>query len=463
MVQFFSEFWAVALPIIIIAAGVATVLFLFCFAIYRWQRFTAFLHRIGRLILRRPQYDYSRIFQVYLERFNAISDRRELYDAILDLTSKMVDADGASLLVVDSKGNFSVKSYQGTRPFSFDMSDLGNFVAWLAKRRWIVTRRYLLHSKRCRDIKIEGLRYCVQFNAEVCVPVFVDGKLYALLNLGDRVKGIYDRETRSLLSLMAVQYSSAIHNANLCQEMIKQNIQLKQAWAFRNQLLANLSHELRTPLNSIIGLSEAIAEGGDGPVNADQVNHLSMIRQSGIRLLDTVNAMLDLSKIESNRLELDVRKISLSRLVGDVSSRVKLSDHTKLIMDLQEQVPGVYGDENRLRQVIRQLLDNAAKFTKRGKITVSAARTGEMLKVCVKDTGSGISREVQKNVFNGFYQVDSGANREHEGLGIGLTIARKIVELHGGHMWCKSKKGQGSEFYFTLPLKPTGVRYNETL
>jgi signal transduction histidine kinase len=226
--------------------------------------------------------------------------------------------------------------------------------------------------------------------------------------------------------------------------------------------MTNLSHELRTPLNSIIGLSEAIAEGSDGPVNEDQVHHLSMIRQSGTRLLDTLNAMLDLSKIESNRLELEVKRFSLSRLISDVSTNVKLNGETKLVVDLKEQIPGVYGDEQRLRKVFGQLLDNAAKFTSQGNITVTASRAGEMLKVCVKDTGQGISREAQKQVFSGFCQADSGVARQHEGLGLGLTIARKIVELHGGRMWCRSKEGQGSQFYFTLPLKPTGVRHQET-
>jgi signal transduction histidine kinase len=130
-------------------------------------------------------------------------------------------------------------------------------------------------------------------------------------------------------------------------------------------------------------------------------------------------------------------------------------------VDLKEEIPSIYGDEDRLMEVFKQILDNAAKFTKRGKIIVEASKTGEMVKVCVKDTGIGIRKEDRQNIFEGFTQVDGSHTREQEGLGLGLPIARKIVELHGGRMWMKSKQGKGTEFFFTLPIKPTGVRHNE--
>jgi len=461
LVQFFGQFWAAALPVVLFAAAGATFLFVICFAVYRWHRFAEMFRKAWRYIVRNPQYDYDAIFQLYLQRFNAIKDRRELYQAILELSTRVVRADGASLLVKDARGSFSVRASHGTKPFTGDFSEVQQFITWLERRRELVTRRYLLHSKKCREIKIEGLRYCVQLNAEACIPVFIDGQLYALLNLGARLGGAYDSETRALLKLLTLQFATSIHNANLFQHLERQGAQLKQTKAFKTQLLSNLSHELRTPLNSIIGLSEMLAEGADGPVNSEQMTHLSMIRQSGTRLLDTVTAMLDLSKIEADRLELDVKHISLGHLVETASSNVKLSKSTKLVVDLKERLPSVYGDEQRLVQVLRHLLDNAAKFTKAGRITVEASKAGEMLKVCVRDTGTGIRREARNNVFDGFYQADGSHQRESEGLGLGLSISRKIVELHGGRMWFKSTLGKGSEFFFTLPLKPTSVKYNE--
>lgn len=463
MTTYLGEFWAVALPIIGIALAVLALVFTLCCAAYRWQCVVEAVRKLYRFVCRRPHYDYHRIFASYTERFNAIRDRRKLYDEILDLSMRVVGADGASLLVKDAKGSFVVKASRGVKPFTFDVTEVQHFLDWFDLNRTLVTRRYLLNSKKCRDIKIEGLRYCVQFNAETCIPLFVEGRLFALLNLGARTSASYDRETRSLLSLMATQFATTIHNAHLYGELTKQSAKLQQASAFKNQLLSNLSHELRTPLNSIIGLSELIAEGGDGAVNQEQVTHLSMIRQSGMRLLDTVSAMLDISKIESNRLELNVRHLSVGRLVTDAAEKVKLSRETMLEVDLKDGVPGVYGDESHLRHVLRHLLDNAAKFTKRGKITINATKAGEMLRVCVKDTGVGIRKESRKHLFEGFYQEDGSHTREHEGLGLGLFISRKIIECHGGRMWMKSKLGRGSEFYFTLPLKPTGIPSNEVV
>jgi two-component system sensor histidine kinase ChiS len=158
-----------------------------------------------------------------------------------------------------------------------------------------------------------------------------------------------------------------------------------------------------------------------------------------------------------NRLDLDVQKVNIGRLVVEVAGQVKLSGGTSLEIKLDDSTPGVYGDEKRLAQVIRNLLDNAAKFTSKGRITVGAEKCGEMLKVSVRDTGVGIPADRQKEVFAGFVQGDGGIERSHEGLGLGLTISKKLVELHGGRMWLSSKVGKGSEFNFTLPIKPIGI------
>jgi signal transduction histidine kinase len=461
LATFFGEFWVAAWPIIVIAAAATTALFCICFALYRWRRVSSIAHSVYRVILRRQQYDYHRIFTSYVDRVSMVNNRRDLYQAILEHTVRTIRADGASLLVADGDGSFSVKATCGIKPFSCDVSDVRPFIEWMTTRRALASRRFLLTSKKCKDVKIEGLRCCVQFNSEACVPIHVGDQLVAILNLGARIGGTYDRETRTLLNVLSLQYATSIHNADLTQQVDRQNATIKQTQAFKDQLLANLSHELRTPLNSIIGLSEMMAEGADGAVNAEQVTHLSMIRQSGQRLLDSVSAVLDLSKIEANRLELDVRRLKLSRLVTEAATNLNLSKGTKLVVDLKDELPGVYGDEKRLRQVIHQLLDNAAKFTRAGKITVEAAKTGEMLKVCVRDTGIGIRKEARKNIFEGFVQADGTHTREGEGLGLGLSISRKIVELHGGRMWFNSQLGRGSEFFFTLPLKPTTVRHNE--
>lgn len=445
---------AAAMPAVTVSAGVIGLLLVASGLALRWRAITPYLRRF---ILRRPQYDHRRIFGDCLDRLGAITDRRELYPAILSAACRVVAASGATLVVRDMMDRFQIKASQGLKPFSFDTEAVAPFLGWLDRHRRIVTRRDLLRARSCAEIKSEGLGYFVQFNCEAVVPLFVGDRLYGVMNLGARERGGYDGETRDLLKLMAVYFAAAIHNANLYQALLRQNLSLQEASNFKTRLLANLSHELRTPLSSIIGLSELIAEGADGPVSADQVSHLALIRQSGVRLLETVTAMLDISKLEGNRLHLNVQKVNIGRVVQQVAGGIRTNGETQIEVHLGEETPGVYGDEARLRQILKHILDNAAKFTKKGKIFVDAEKCGEMLKLRVKDTGIGIPKEKQKSIFDGFSQVDGGTTREHEGLGLGLAISKKLVELHGGRIWLSSEVGKGSEFSLTLPLKPIGV------
>lgn len=451
LAQVTMQFWTAALPAMGICASIVGALLVASGLALRWRAVKSIFRRY---VLRRPQYDYRRIFQDYLERFNSMNDRRELYHAIIAATCRIVEAVGASLIVRDASERFQMKASCGLKPFSFDVDEVRPFLNWLEKQRQIVTRHDFVVDRELLPVKSQGLRYCVQFNAEACVPLFVSDRLYGVINLGERKGCRYDSETRDLLKLLAVQFATAIHNANLYQALIKQNQDLQETSKLKNQLLANLSHELRTPLTSIIGLSELIAEGGDGAVNEEQIKHLSLVRQGGVRLLEMVTAMLDLSKLETNRMQLAVQKVNIGRVVTEVAGNVHVKNGTRLEIKIDDSTPGVYGDEERLRQVIRHLLDNAAKFTSSGKISINAEKCGEMLRVSVKDTGIGIPQDKQKAIFEGFVQADGGADRQHEGLGLGLTISRKLVELHGGRMWLHSKPGKGSEFNFTLPLKP---------
>ncbi len=439
------------MPAVAAVAAVIAVLLAASFCVLRWRSLAALFRRF---IIRRSRYDYQNIFREYLERFNAITERGELYPAILAAACRILGASGASLIVRDSNDKFQMKASRGLRPFTFDVEELRPFLDWMESGRETVTRKDFVTRKALAEIKNEALRYFVQFNAEACVPLFVGGRLYGVMNLGERKAPGYDVETRELLRILAVQFATAIHNANLYEAMIKQNRDLTEASKLKTQLLANLSHELRTPLTSIIGWSELMIEGGDGGMSAEQVEHLSMIRLSGLKLLEMVTAMLDLSRLAVNKLGLEVQKVNLDRIVHEVAKDVQLNRHTKLEINLDSETPGVYGDEKRLVEVMKQLLGNAAKFTRRGKITVDAEKCGEMLKVTVKDTGIGIPPDRQKAIFDGFVQADGSVTRTHDGLGLGLTISKKLVELHGGRMWLQSKVGHGSRFIFTLPLKP---------
>lgn len=454
LAQISAQIWKAVLPVISVSAIIIAVLLLASFTVLRWRRVASVFRRF---VIRRSSYDYSSIFKEYLQHFNAINERREMYPAILAACSRIIGASGASLIVRDSHDRFQMKATSGLRPFTFDVGELMPFLNWLENQRDVVAREDFVTNEELKSIKSVGLRYFVQFNAEACVPLFVGEKLYGVINLGGRKYGGYDAETRDLLNLLAIQFATSIHNANLYQALVKQNRELAETSQLKTQLLDNLSHELRTPLTSIIGLSELMAEGGDGEVNAEQVEHLTMIGRSGVRLLETVTSIFDLSKLEVNKVDLEVQKVNLDRVVEEVAKGIELNRHTKLEINLGSDTPGVYGDERKLAQVVKQLLGNAAKFTRRGKITVGAEKCGEMLKVTVKDTGIGIPQDRQGAIFDGFVQADGGTTRPYEGLGLGLTISKKLVELHGGRMWLTSKVGKGSEFSFTLPLKPVSI------
>ena len=229
----------------------------------------------------------------------------------------------------------------------------------------------------------------------------------------------------------------------------------------KSEFLANMSHELRTPLNSIIGFSELLEDQSFGPLNECQKGYVGHIVESGHHLLQLVSQLLDLSRIESGGMNLEVSQISICEVLGSAMAMMKESawrQHLKLELDVApelEEMP-VLADELRLRQVILNLLSNAVKFTpEHGKIQVTAKAIESELIVSVYDTGPGIDAADNSRIFEAFEQADSTLSRRHEGTGLGLALARKLVVMHGGRIWVESEgKGKGSVFRFTIPMKP---------
>jgi signal transduction histidine kinase len=224
----------------------------------------------------------------------------------------------------------------------------------------------------------------------------------------------------------------------------------------KSEFLASMSHELRTPLNAIIGFSQVLQQKLFGDVNAKQEEYLQDILSSGNHLLSLINDVLDLSKVEAGQVELDVTELSLRESLerGVVMVREKAATGgIRLSLDVADDVDVVCGDERRLRQVVFNLLSNAVKFTPPGgTVSVAAERIGRDVCVSVTDTGSGIAPEDQERIFEEFQQTDAGA-AQREGTGLGLTLSKRLIELHGGRMWVESALGKGSRFAFTLPAE----------
>lgn len=237
-------------------------------------------------------------------------------------------------------------------------------------------------------------------------------------------------------------------------ELQAANQELARANKLKSEFLANVSHELRTPLSAIIGFSQILLDGIDGPMNEEQQQDILQVNRSGQSLLALINQILDLSKIEAGKMELAIERIELPTLVTSVLESISpLAQEKGLRIDTRfaPGLPAVEADAGRLKQILINLLSNAVKFTERGHIEVIAQPSGRMVRIAVKDTGIGISAEAQKVIFEEFVQGDGSSTRRHGGTGLGLSIVRKLVEMHGGAVTVVSEPGMGSTFTFTIP------------
>jgi len=287
------------------------------------------------------------------------------------------------------------------------------------------------------------------------VPVLSESEVLGAIVLGRlAVRPFSDREIQ-LVETFADQAAIAIQNVRLFNEIQDKSRQLEVASRHKSEFLANMSHELRTPLNAIIGFSEVLLERMFGEVNTKQEDYLRDILGSGRHLLTLINDILDLSKIEAGRMELERSIFSLRTALenGVTMVRERAGRHDIAIaIDLGEGLEEVAGDERKIKQVIYNLLSNAVKFTPDGgSVNVTAARENGAATVTVRDTGIGIAPEDQERIFEEFSQVGRDPERSREGTGLGLTLSKRFVELHGGTIKVESAPGQGSAFTFTLP------------
>ena len=222
----------------------------------------------------------------------------------------------------------------------------------------------------------------------------------------------------------------------------------------KDEYLANTSHELRTPLFGIIGLAEGLSESLQGVISKMDLNNLYMIIESGKRLSTIVEDVLDFSNIRNHTLKIDKKNVDLSmitKFITLLTQPLVPIDKVSIVSDIPPEFPAVYADEDRLQQILQNLIGNAIKFTESGKITIDAKEEKEEVIISVSDTGCGIAEQHFKTLFDSFSQVDESSTRRHGGTGLGLAITKNLVQLHGGKIWVESKVGEGSTFFFTLP------------
>jgi signal transduction histidine kinase len=307
------------------------------------------------------------------------------------------------------------------------------------------------HESRLREILIEsGVR------AVLAVPMVREDRLIGCLGVARNRPGAFPAETIELLRTFATQSALAIQNARLFHELEDKSRQLEAASRHKSEFLANMSHELRTPLNAVIGFSEVLTDRMFGELNEKQDEYLKDIHASGQHLLSLINDILDLSKVEAGRMELELTHFNLLATLDNALTLVRERAGRRGIamhMSVDERVGHVRADERKIRQVVLNLLSNAIKFTPDGgRIDVRAVPGDGGVEVSVSDTGVGIAPEDQEAIFEEFRQVGTAAKKV-EGTGLGLALSRRFIELHGGSIRVGSQVGAGSTFTFTIPVR----------
>jgi signal transduction histidine kinase len=302
----------------------------------------------------------------------------------------------------------------------------------------------------------EGCR-AVGMQSTAFAPMLFEGRGVGVLWVGRSFKGPFSDKQLTLLKTFAEQAVIAIQNARLFREIQDKSAQLEVANKHKSEFLANMSHELRTPLNAIIGFSEVLIERLFGELNPKQEDYIRDIHGSGKHLLTLINDILDLSKVEAGRMELELSTFQLSSALSNamILVRERAQRHSILLGQQVDTTLGeIVADERKFKQILLNLLSNAVKFTADGgRIDVLAQREDGNAVISVRDTGIGIAQEDQAAVFEEFRQVGRDYTRKQEGTGLGLALTKKFVELHGGKIWLESEPGKGSTFTFTIPLQ----------
>ena len=289
-------------------------------------------------------------------------------------------------------------------------------------------------------------------------PLMVQGEPIGQL----KVMGLQtiSAEQRELAASIATQASIHLETLRLNEELQKRARELQELDRLKSAFLANMSHELRTPLNSILGFTDVMLEGLDGPLTDYMDNDLRLIQKNGQHLLHLINDVLDMAKIESGRMNLHPEKFKIHDLLDEVTSitsTMASEKNTALFIDEEsDREVEVFADNTRIRQVMINLVNNAIKFTTNGKISLKTSMLdGARVLITVKDSGLGIPPDHLEAVFQEFTQVDTSTTRKVGGTGLGLPISRRLVEMHGGRLWAESTgiEGEGSTFFVELPLE----------
>jgi GAF domain-containing protein len=392
---------------------------------------------------------------------SSIADTKPVFDKILESCERLFEGQFVGIAVVREDELAHLEAYHGPQPEALRKGfplpvDSRSAVGVVIRERSVMHYPDVFGDADApeylrRNCERTGIR------SIIVAPMLWEGQGIGAIFVGRQFLGPFSEKAVRLLKTFADQAVIAIQNARLFREIQEKSAQLEVANKHKSDFLANMSHELRTPLNAIIGFSEALMDRMFGEVNDKQADYLKDIHESGRHLLSLINDILDLSKIEAGRMDLELSSFHLPTALSNAMTliRERAQRHgIELGLEVDQQLGEFQADERKFKQIMLNLLSNAVKFTPDGgRVDVCAKKDTDKIEIAVKDTGIGIAPEDQAVVFEEFKQVGRDQMRKAEGTGLGLALTRRFVELHGGAIRLESMPGKGSTFTVSLPLR----------
>ena len=391
---------------------------------------------------------------------SSIADIKPVFDKILESCQRLFEGNLVGVTLATAHNMVELAAYEGehkeetARMYPMPLSrETGT--------GWAILDQKVAHFPDVKEGSapphvVEGSR-TTGFKSIVFAPMIFEGRGIGAIWVARRAPGPFSEKQVTLLKTFADQAVIAIQNSRLFREIQEKSAQLEIANKHKSDFLANMSHELRTPLNAIIGFSEVLSERMFGEINEKQADYLKDIHESGKHLLSLINDILDLSKIEAGRMDLEISTFDLPSALSNAMTlvRERAQRHgIQLALDVDSELGSFQADERKFKQIVLNLLSNAVKFTPDGgRVSVSAKKDTTHVEIAVQDTGIGIAPEDQAAVFEEFKQVGRDYTKKAEGTGLGLTLTKRFVELHGGEIRLESKLGKGSTFTISLPIR----------
>ena len=393
---------------------------------------------------------------------STVLDPDELLQSVVDLTKERFNLYHAHIYLADESWSILLLA-SGAGEIGRQMVIDGHAIPISTENSLIARATRERTALIVNDVRTEpdflSNPYLPDIRSEMAVPMISGDKVIGVFDVQSNIVGHFSQEDANIYTTLALQVAVALQNARLYVEQTATVAQLRELDRLKSSFLANMSHELRTPLNSILGFADVILEGLDGPLTDNMQNDLGLIYKNGQHLLHLINDVLDMAKIESGKMNLNIEKFNLQEIIEEVTSITStLASEKNLALFIEpdsDHEVEINADKIRLRQVMINLINNAIKFTEKGKISIHVAREENNVLISVRDTGIGIPIDHLESVFQEFTQVDTTTTRKSGGTGLGLPISRRLIEMHSGRLWAESTgvDGEGAVFYVFMPIE----------